>query len=406
MASQDTNKNRDRESVRRTLWPAVDPMTHISEKNNRQKNLADDIQKQQTKASSPAEDERHESFFASTEKTIRDMKPAGGFQNQNAICSGLTDEERRQAFLADLYEGPYVNIGRPILVPVSRLGRTNFPGANARIVGGSSDDEPLPNGFRNKSSGILGGPATPDSTHASSTLTHPHPLSVGEALRSNKIVCLDKKMNSGIDFDPKKPSTSGVNPVIIDPSPKNLLALGMKNKTIDSAHTDSAMEIDKNEAKLALSIPDTPPRSFQWEDDPHGATPDRPRTAKTALAAMSAHDGMEADESPCLRRQMERLRITSAGAFNSRQTTSPGSMDRPTNHPQGPRPYFFGSPVPRTPTKGRDVAREREILARFAAATKDEDEDEEEGTEGEVDDDDEDTPKASVLNRRMDVDEE
>ncbi|KZL64805.1 hypothetical protein CI238_09008 [Colletotrichum incanum] len=398
MASKDTNKNKDHESVRRTLWPTVDPMTHISEKNSQQKNLADDIlQQQQIKALSSVEDERHDALFAGAKKVIREMKPAGGVQNQDSINSGLTDEERRQAFLADLYEGPYVNIGRPILVPVSRLRRTNLHGANTRIVGGSSDDEPLPSGFRNESSGVLGGPATSDSSLASSTLIHLHPLSIGEALRSNKVVCLDKEVNSGIHIDPKKPSPGGVNPVIIDSIPKDLLALGMKDKTIDSAHTNSVMEIDKNEAKLTLSTPETTPPSFQWENRPYGATPDRPRTAKTAPAAMSVYNGMEADESPSLRHQMERLRVNSADAFNSCPTTSSGSMSRPASHPQGPRAYYFGLPVPRTPTKGkrarcefektttlsgRDVAREREILARFAAATKDEDEDEEEPEEG------------------------
>ncbi|GKT50914.1 uncharacterized protein ColSpa_11095 [Colletotrichum spaethianum] len=412
MASEDSNKNKDFKSVRRNLWPAAHPMMKTSEMESQQKKLADDIQQQQTNASSPVEDERHDAFSTSIEKTIREMKPAGGFPNEDSTGSSLTDEERREAFLADLYEGPYVNIGRPILVPVPRLGRTNFRGANALIVDGSSNDIQSLSRFRNNSPGVDDGPATPGSTRAPLTPIHLRSLSVDEAPRSNKVVRLEKRENTGMDIDH----------AIFDPNRKDFVALETKGKAIDSAQIDSAMDIEKNEAKPAPSTPPHHPPGFKWVDSPYVATPERPRTAKTAPGVMSVCDDMEADESPSLRRQMERLRVTSAGALNSCPTASSGSFSRPTGRPQGPRPYFFGFPVPRTPTmgkrgrgefektitlSGRDVAREREILARFAAAAKDEEYEEDEKEEGEVEDeDDEDTPKASVLNRRMDVDEE
>ncbi|KAK1981171.1 hypothetical protein LZ30DRAFT_593269 [Colletotrichum cereale] len=424
MASEDNDKGQER--VRRTLWPAFQHITQSSEKNSRQKKFADDIQhQQQINVSSPIGDERDDVFSASIKQTFDEMKPAEAYQNQDYINSGRTDEERRQAFLADLYEGPYVNIGRPILVPVSRLGRTKLRGTSARMVDSSPVDLPFPSGFRRESPGAFLGHAAPDNTSASSAPIHLRSLSVGEAPRSNKTIRLEKNENTGMNNDPMASASDAGNSLIFDPNPNILLALGMNSKTIDSAHSGSGMDMDMDKIKTetAPSTPPPPPSRFQQENGSYGATPDRPRTAKTTPATMSPYDGTEAEESPTLRFQMGRLRVTSAGASNSGSAAGSDSFGRPSSHPHSPYPYYFGYAVPRTPTKGkrargefektttlsgRDVAREREILARFAAAAKYDDDEEEEKEEGEVEEDDEEelTPKASVLNRHMDIDDE
>ncbi|EFQ28389.1 hypothetical protein CGRA01v4_12042 [Colletotrichum graminicola] len=420
MASEYINKGQ--ESIQRTLWPEFQPMAQSNEKNSRQKNLAYDIhQKQhQTNTSSPIEDEREDVFSPSIIQTIDEMRPVDGFRNQDYIDWGRTDEERREAFLADLYEGPYVNIGRPILVPVSRLSRTKLRGTSARIFHDSPVDLPFPRGFRRESPDAFLGPAAPINATAPPTPTRLGSLSVGEARRSNKTIRLEKNENTGMNSDPNKPSPGTGNHLIFDPSPKNLLALGMKGKTINGAQSGSTMDINKIQGETAPSTPPHPPPGFQQEEGPYGATPDRPRTVKTTPATMFPCNDTKPDESPTLRLQMGRLRITSADDFNSGAAAGSGSSDRYSGRAHSPHPYYFGYPVPRTPTKtkrargefertttlsGRDVAREREILARFAAAAKDEDGDEEDEKE-EGEEDEELTPKASVLNRHMDIDEE
>ncbi|KAK2001597.1 hypothetical protein LX36DRAFT_339996 [Colletotrichum falcatum] len=423
MASDDINKGQ--ENIRRTLWPELQPMTQISEKNSRQKKLAGDIHQQQhqTGACSSIEDERDDVFSPGINQAIDEMEPADGFQNQDYTDTGRTDEERREAFLADLYEGPYVNIGRPILVPVSRLGRTKLRGTSARIFDDSHVDLSFPSGFRRESPGASVGPAAPDNARTSSTPIRLGSLSVGEAPRSNKTIRLEKNENTGMKGDSNKPSPGAGNHPIFDPSPKNLLALGINGKTVHSAHGDSTMDIDKIQDETAPSTP--PPPGFRWEEGPYGATPGHPRTVRTTPAEIYPHDGEEPEESPTLRLQMGRLHITSAGDFDSAVAAGSGSFGHYSGRAHSSHPYCFGYPVPRTPTKGkrargefektttlsgRDVAREREILARFAAAAKDDDEDEDEEDEmeeGEVDEEDgELTPKASVLNRHMDIDEE
>ncbi|KAK1579542.1 uncharacterized protein LY79DRAFT_672447 [Colletotrichum navitas] len=425
MASDDINKGQ--ESIQRTLWPEFQPMTQSNEKHSRQKNLAGDIhQKQhQTNTSSPIKDEREDVFSPSIMQTIDEMKPVDGLRNQDYVDWGRTDEERREAFLADLYEGPYVNIGRPILVPVSRLSRTKLRGTSARTLDDSPVDLPFPRGFRRESLDAFLGPAAPNNATAPSAPIHLGSSPVGEARRSRKAIRLEKNENTGTNSDLNKPSPGAGNHLIFDPSPKNLLALGMKGKTINGAQSRSTMDINKIQGETAPSTPPHPPPGFQQEDGPYGATPDRPRTVKTTPATMCPCNDTKPEESPTLRLQMGRLRITSADGLNSGAAVGSGSFDRYSGRAHSPHPYYFGYPVPRTPTKtkrargefektttlsGRDVAREREILARFAAAAKDEDGDgdeEEEGEEGEEDEEDEElTPKASVLNRHMDIDEE
>ncbi|KAK2043244.1 hypothetical protein LZ31DRAFT_585398 [Colletotrichum somersetense] len=413
------------ESIRRTLWPEFQPMIQSGETNSRQKKLAGDIHQHQhqTNTSFPVEDEREDVFSPSIMRTIDQMKPASGVQNQDYIDWGRTDEERREAFLADLYEGPYVNIGRPILVPVSRLGRTRLRGTSARISDDLSDHLPCPRGFRRESPDAFVGPAAPDSTRASSTPIRLGSLGVGEAPRSNKTIRLEKNEKTGMSGGPNKSSPDAGNHLIFDPSPHSLLAPGINGKTIDSAQSGSTMDIDKMQGETAPSTPPHPSPGFQREDGPNGVTPDRPRTVKTTPATMCYYTGTEPEESPTLCLQMGRLRMTSADDFNSDVAAGSGSFNRYSGRAHSPHPYYFGCPVPLTPTRGkrargefektttlsgRDVAREREILARFAAAAKDEDEDEDEEAEEDKEDeeDGELTPKASVLNRHMDIDEE
>ncbi|KDN66328.1 hypothetical protein CSUB01_03255 [Colletotrichum sublineola] len=424
MASEDINKGQ--ESLRRPLWPAIHTMTQSSEKNSGEKKLTCDTQQQQPQTNTTSlllEEECDDVFPPNTKQYIDEMKLNDGFKNQEYIESGRTDEECRQACLADLYEGPYVNIGRPILVPVSRLRRTELRGTNARIFNDSPVDLPFPAGFRRESPGAFVGSPAPDITRVLSTPIHLGSLSVGEALRSNKNIRLEKEENTGMDSDPHKSNPGAGNHLIFDASPQNLLALGINGKTIDSAQSSSVIDTDTIKCETAPSTPPPSSTHFQWEDGSYGTTPDRPRTAKTTPAAMCPYIDAEPEESPTPRLKMGRLRISSADDLDSGPAASSGSFGHYGGRAHSPHPYYFGSPVPHTPTKGkrarsdfektttlsgRDVARERDILAHFAAAAKEEDE-EEEKEEGEEDEDEEDeelTPKASVLNRHMDIDGE
>ncbi|WQF89071.1 hypothetical protein CDEST_14085 [Colletotrichum destructivum] len=455
MASQNDKINKDPEGVRRILWPAVHPMAKLSEENRQHEKPANNFQQQQTGALASVGDGRHDVFLSGLKQTNREMKPVNSSQRQGPVGSGLTDEERRKAFLADLYEGPYANMGqpiddlydspyghmsrpvpaqfhegpyamnRPILMPVSRLGRAAFPGAKARIIAGSSENGYPPGGFHDSSTIILGEPATPGDNAGVSTPIHIRALPAGEAPRYNKVIRLEKDENNGMDIDPKETGSTTGNVLHFDSSPKNLLTPSMQSTTVIGAQTNPAMDTDENETDRVFSTPSPPPPGLHWNEGPFGATPDRPRTVKTAPATMLAYDDMEM--SPTVRRQMERLRITSGTASHPGRVTDPDMFGRPSSHPQGPRPYLPGMRVPQTPTKGKrdrcefentntlsgkDVAREREILARYIAAAKDEgknmmDDDEDSEMDGDHgEEDDEDTPKASVLNCRMAMDEE
>ncbi|KAJ0165718.1 hypothetical protein CTA2_10247 [Colletotrichum tanaceti] len=455
MASQNDKINRDPESVRRILWPAVHPMTKIDEKNRQHEEPANEFQQHQTGASASVGDGRHDVFLSDSKETNREMKPVNSFQRQGHVGSGLTDEERRDAFLADLYEGPYANMGqpiddpyespyshmsrpvpaqlhegpyamdRPIIMPVSRLGRAAVPGAKARLNAGSFEKGYPSGGFRDSSAGVLGEAATPGGNDGVSTPIHIGALPAGEAPRHNKAIRIEKDENNGMDIDPKEIGPATGNVLLFESSSKNLLTPDMQRKTVIGAQTNSAVDTDENETQRAFSTPSPPPPGLHWNEGPYGATPDRPRTVKTAPAAMFAYDDMEM--SPTIRRQMQRLRITPGTASHPSRATGADIFGRPSGHPQGPRPYLPGMRVPQTPTKGKrarcefentntlsgkDVAREREILARYIAAAKDEDKnmmDDEEDSEmvgNHDEEDDEDTPKASVLNCRMAIDEE
>ncbi|TQN67591.1 hypothetical protein CSHISOI_07957 [Colletotrichum shisoi] len=459
MASQNDKINKDPEGVRRILWPAVHPMTKLSEEKRQHENPANNFQQQQTGALASVGDGRQDVFLSGLKETNREMKPVNSSQRQSSVGSGLTDEERRDAFLADLYEGPYANMGqpidelydgpyghmsrpgpaqfhegpyamdRPILMPVSRLGRAAFPGAKARMIPGSLENGYPSGGFHNSSAVVLGEPATPGDNASVSTPIHIRALPAGEAPRYNKAIRLEKDENNGMDIDPKETGSTTGNVHHFDSSPKNLLTPGMQSTTVIGAQTNSTMDTDEKETDRAFSTPSPPPPGLHWNEGPFGATPDRPRTVKTAPATMLGYDDMEM--SPTVRRQMERLRITSGIASHPGRVTDPDMFGRPSSHPQGPRPYLPGMRVPQTPTKGKrgrcefentntlsgkDVAREREIMARYiAAAAKDEgknmmDDDDDSEMDGDHDEDDEeddeDTPKASVLNCRMAIDEE
>ncbi|KXH68057.1 hypothetical protein CSAL01_03710 [Colletotrichum salicis] len=236
-----------------------------------------------------------------------------------------------------------------------------------------------------------------------------------ETPRTVKALRVSDGVHDGKGTGAKK-SGSGVAKVLnFDPSPKHYLGLGNKMKATASPEADSAMAIDKPDTERG---PSTPPPGFRYEEGHGIQTPGRPRSVKTAPTVMFADTDIEEDNSPSNRRQMNRVRTASA--------SKSVSLERPSVQPAGPRPFGpepeyyepISTGVPATPTKangkrsrghfdktltlaGKDVANMKDIMVNFALAT---DENVDDTANGDGEDGDV-TPKASILNSHMDIDE-
>ncbi|WYZ41921.1 hypothetical protein EsH8_V_000816 [Colletotrichum jinshuiense] len=371
MDPPDTNKSVKPDNVCRILWPVVQPTTKTADEAKKEKKVDDNILQLSVASASLG-------------------------------CESLPKPEPEN-------EGYPSNNGRPILKPASRLGRTNLGGINHQTSAFSPDKIIPSNGFADNSLGILGGTTAPGGFYDPSTLMGGRPLSGGEPPRIRKALRPGMIERPGFNLDTKKSSPGTGHNLNFDPSPKYYLARGMKGNSTISAKPDSPTPLTKQHSEFIVDTPHKP--CYKSEERAVAKTPDRPRTVKTAPPNMPAAytDFMDLDDSPSfrpLRRQMESVRLSSG----------PGSLNRPVEQPLGPRPLYTPAvPVmPSTPTKqstkckrvrgdfekttslsGRDVALEREILAIHAATVQEDDEEDEE--------DDEDTPKASVLNRHLEV---
>ncbi|KAL0942151.1 uncharacterized protein CTRU02_200037 [Colletotrichum truncatum] len=304
----------------------------------------------------------------------------------------------------DLQDNNYfVDNGRRILKPISRMGRAGVKSSSAMSDLGLSKKPFVPTGLSENMHDTLGSFATSGSFDDPFTTEGPTVQLAGELLRNLKALRLSTPETNLCDADGNKPGPGFVHRLDFDPSPKHYLALGVKGKSSKKSTNCQSGTVTATPRDLSNSFAEykdtsVPPRPCAMET----ATPTTPEDNEQ----YKAYEFMNWDDSPSvrpLRRHMANLDVASR------------SLERPVHHPVGPRPFIGYSGPPQTPTKqtirgkrarrefenttslsGRDVAREREILSQFAATAlmgeDEEDEDEE---------DDEETPKASILNRHL-----
>ncbi|OHE95256.1 hypothetical protein CORC01_09401 [Colletotrichum orchidophilum] len=371
MASHGNDENKGPGDVRRTLWPAAHPMTEITRETNNSEQTSD-----------------------------------------NELVELPSDKEE------DLFPDPGTDIksAQDYHTPIPRWSRDKHlrHGTKNKMVRNSNDGlrmNPV-HGFGGSTDGDA-----PGSFEDPGVTPTKRPQHAVETPRTIKALRTARNVYAGKGNDAKKPGFGAVKVLDYDPSPKHFLA-----KATASLQTDSSKAIDKPDIERSFS---TPPPGFRNDEGIGAQIPDRPHTVKTAPATMFADIDIEEDDSPSIRRQMDRLRIASV--------PNSGSLERPSGQPAGPRPLGLERPqhyapisaggVQITPAKirgkrsrseyektssisGRDVTLEREIMRNFAAAAREEEDDADEESSQDEDEDGELTPKASVLNSHMDIDED
>ncbi|KAF4785216.1 hypothetical protein HER10_EVM0003833 [Colletotrichum scovillei] len=414
MASRGTDENEGPGDVRRTHSHATDPMAQ---------DPFDGSDSESELGELPSDEEEEDLFGFGSPSDELDELPNDTEEDLFGHPESADDEgdliespEDTEEDLSDYHEDDAeVQPIREYQEPLpARLAREHDRYLASKKIVQSTDDKPIMKSVQ----GLDGAcdMELSDSSHDPAvTPTKPAHHAV-ETPRTVKALRISDGAHDGKGTAAKKSGPGIVKVLDFNPSPKHYLGLGKKMQSDASSEADSAMAIDKHEVERG---PSTPPPGIRYDEEGHGHPPSsRPRSVKTALPVMFADTDVE-DNSPSTRRQKNRVRIASA--------SGPASLERPSIQPAGPRPlglepaYYepINAGAPATPTKahrkrsrdhlektltlaGKDTANMKEIMANYALANGDKADD----AVNEDDEGDELTPKASILNSHMDIDED
>ncbi|KAK1728837.1 hypothetical protein CaCOL14_005332 [Colletotrichum acutatum] len=418
MASRVTDENEGPGDVRRIHSPATDPMAQDPFDDS-------DSDSDSELGELPSDEEEEDLFGFGSPSDELDGLPKDTEENRFGHPESADDEgeltqspEDTEEDLSDYPEDDAeVQPIREYQEPLpARLAREHDRyRASKKIVQGP-DDKPIMKSVQGFD-GAYDMEPSGSSQDPAATPTKPAHHAV-ETPRTVKAPRISDEARDGKGTGAKKPGFGVAKAIDFNPSPKYYLGLSKTMKSDASPEADSAMAIDKHDVNRG---PLTPPPGFRYDEESHGhPPPSRPRSAKTAPTVMFADTDVE-DNSPSTRRHKNRVRIASV--------SKSASLERPSVQPAGPRPLGLepdhyepiNAGVPATQTKahrkrsrdhfektltlaGKDTANMKEIMNNFALATN-EKADNEVNEHGEDGEGDELTPKASILNSHMDVDE-